>query len=174
MSAKQKTIIEDASINFRLSPELKEWITNEAKKENKSISNYLRDHFESYKKGDLYTEEVDYYKNTSFINSTSFLQLIAFVFSKRNNESCTASTKQMNDYISTIKQLPNENIPEDIITEFDKVLMDLIRVKNTGSAIIMTTFQFCKSSFTEPGFNYDLLEKYLLVDLKAYTIIKIS
>jgi len=171
MAKKQRIKNEDPSINFRLSPDLKKWITSEAISENKTVSNYLRDHLTSFMDGSLYAENVSWYQDKEFINSTSFLQLVAFVFSKRNNSTCVSTDDQMDWHIKTIKQLDRE-LPKELVIEFDKVLVDLMRVKKEKKSYSTITirFKFCKDSYSTV-FNYDLLENYLLNVLKPYHVV---
>ena len=168
MTKKHKIKNEDPSINFRLSPELRKWILTEAISENKTVSNYLREHLNSFKDGTLYEEQVGWYRERMLVNTTEFLQLVAFVFSKKGNSLCTSTDDQLDWYIKTIKQMEMQGIPSNIMKEFDKVLMDLIRIKNTDRRYIAQSFKFCESSYSNPGFDYDMLENYLLNVLKPY------
>lgn len=173
MAKKQKIKNEDPSINFRLSPELKKWITNKAISENKTVSNYLRDHLQSYMDGNLLENQMGSYYEILFVNTTRFLQLVAFVFAKRHNSECKSTIKQLNHHIRTIKEMEIEVVQPEVVEEFDKVLEDLIRVKNMDRTSNAPTFKFCESSNSNQNFNYSLLENYLLNFLKPYNRKKI-
>lgn len=173
MAKKQRIKNEDPSINFRLSPELKKWIFNEAISENKTVSNYLRDHLTSFMDGSLYEKNVSWYQDKEFINSTSFLQLVSFVFSKRKNSTCVSTDDQLDWHIRTIKKLDLE-FPKELVIEFDKVLVDLIRVKKENSTYSSARFKFCEDSYSNPIFNYELLEDYLLNVLKPYHVVVVE
>lgn len=168
MAKKMKIKNEDPSVNFRLTPELKKWIINAAIFENKTVSNYLRDHLTSFIDGTLYDEQVSWYRERTLINSTEFLQLIGFVFSKRKNNLCVSTDNQMDRYIKTIKKMEMQEIPVNLMEEFDKVLVDLIRVKTADRSYFPASFKFCETSFVNPGFDYDMLENYLLNILKPH------
>ena len=161
MAKKQRIKNEDPSINFRLSPELKKWITNEAISENKTVSNYLRDHLTSFKDGSLYKNEIAAYKSNSFMNSTEFLQLVVWVYKKREEYSYEEKDAIWQDkYIHTIKSIGNQ-LPDELVNEFDKVLLDLMKVKNEAGS--SKSYTFCRSGYLySDGFNYSLFEDYIL------------
>ncbi|MEX1382353.1 hypothetical protein [Lutibacter sp.] len=160
MAKKQRIKNEDPSINFRLSPEMKKWVINEAISKNVTVSNYLRNHLEKFIDGTLYSEVNKWDEYLPFHKSIEFLQLITFVFSKRKNSKCESTIQQLEQYIKTIKQMDNEDLPQEIISGFDTVLVELIKVKNNDLTNI--SFKFCGDTFHTPDFKYDLLEDYLL------------
>ena len=65
--------------------------------------------------GSLFESEVDCYWDKSFVNTTRFLQLVSFVFAKRNNNKCNATAEQLNYHIMTIKEMEMEEIPRNLI-----------------------------------------------------------
>ena len=150
---------EDPSINFRLPEILKDQITRKANIENKTVSNYLRDHLEKFVNGSLHEKEVAHLKGKTFKNSTEFLQLVAWVFAKRSKRECKTSNQVLNRYIETIKRI-DDNLPLKLREEFDKVLFDLMKVRNDDSSY--RSFIFCEHSFTNKNFDYQVLEDYLL------------
>lgn len=167
MAKKYKIKNEDPSINFRLPEELKVGIYKRASLENKTVSNFLRDHLTEFMDGSLYATEIAYLENHSFVNSTEFLQLVIWMFSKRFDKKCKSSNEKLSQYIQTIKNI-NGNLPDDLIIEFDKVLVDLIKVrKDSGS---YRTFDFTEKYYSGDNFNYELLENYLLNAIKPYSI----
>ena len=106
MSAKRKKIENDSpSINFKLPEDLKQRIRKEASDANKTVSNYLREHFEEFMDGSLYEKEMVTYDKETFINSTAFIQLIVWMYSKRSNNNCESSRTQLNGYVSTLKKI---------------------------------------------------------------------
>lgn len=150
---------EDPSINFKLPENLKDQITREANLENKTVSTYLRDHLEKFIDGSLYEKEVADFKLKSFKNSTEFLQLVTWVFAKRSNNECKTSNVVLNRYIETIKRIDN-NLTPRLKQEFDKVLFDLLKVRNEDSSY--RSFSFCLISYRSENFDYQVLEDYLL------------
>ena len=63
--------------------------------------------------------------------------------------------------------MSNEDLPSKIISEFDKVLIDLIKIKNENESLSYVRFKFCEISYSNTNFNYELLEEYLLNEVKA-------
>ena len=167
MAKKQRIKNEDPSINFRLSPEMKKWVINEAISKNVTVSNYLRNHLEKFIDGTLYDKFNPNDDHFPFLKSIEFVQLITFVFSKRKNRDCTSTHRQLGEYIKTIKQMSNEDLPSKIISEFDKVLIDLIKIKNENESLSYVRFKFCEISYSNTNFNYELLEEYLLNEVKS-------
>ncbi len=161
---------DDPSINFKLPKELREQVVREAQLVNSTVSNYLRNHLVDFYSGKLFEEKSLFDHSLELINSTEFLQLVVWVFSKRNNEICTSTNNQLNGYIRTIKKLDN-NLPRDLVVEFDKVLMDLIRVQSEKNTF--RSFKFCKSNYDTSLFDYDKLENFLLNEAQSYYAEKI-
>lgn len=161
---------DDPNINFRLPKELREQVVCEAALLNNTVSNYLRNHLVDFYSGKLFEEKSLFDHSLELINSTEFLQLVVWVFSKRNNEICTSTNEQLNGYIRTIKKLDN-NLPTDLVAEFDKVLMDLIRVQSKKNTF--RSFKFCKNTSDTTLFDYDKLENFLLIEAQSYYAEKI-
>lgn len=163
MVKKYKIKNEDPSINFRLPEELKVNIYKRASLENKTVSNFLRDHLTEFMDGSLYAREISYFRDNSFINSTEFVQLITWVMTKKESSKCCSTNEQLDTYIQTIKRM-DFSIPVNIVKEFDYVLADLIRVRNeTGND---RSFYFCGIIGLDVKFNYNLLVNYILNILK--------
>ncbi len=155
---------EDPSINFRLPKELREQVVREAGLLNSTVSNYLRNHLIEFLSGRLYEKEIAFYKSMEFINSTEFLQLVAWVYSQRGNDKCSAIQAQLNSYKQTLKKLDG-NLPDTLVVEFDKVLVDLLRFQSDSSSY--RVFNFGGNSYTKPSFNYGKLESFLLNEVKS-------
>lgn len=165
---KQKIINDDPTINFRVPEILKIKIIREAEFFNKTVFTYLRDLLTEYLDGNLYQNEIAFYKKKEFINSTEFMQLIIWMFSKRHNKKCTSTPAQLDEYIKTLKKIDG-NLPNEFVSEFDNVLEDVLRVKKETSDY-KKEFKFCQSSHSSPGFDYGKLEDYLLNEVKAFYI----
>lgn len=167
---KQNIKNEDPSINFRLPKELRDQVAKEAELLNVTVSNYLRNHLDDFYSGKLFKKEIVFDHRYELINSNEFLQLVVWVFSKRKNEKCIATNDQLNCYIRTIKKLEGI-LPDSLVIEFDKVLMDLIRVQGDTSSY--RVFKFCGQSYTTAGFDYEKLESFILDEMKSYYAEKI-
>jgi len=100
---------EDPSINFRLPKELKIQIQEAAISKNQTTSIFLRDHMESFLSGELIENELAKNVEDTFMNSTEFLQLVVWIFIKRNeNEYVEGDRIWQDKYISTIKSIDNQ------------------------------------------------------------------
>ena len=155
---------EDPSINFRLPKELREQVIQEAQLLNSTVSNYIRNHLIEFLSGKLYEKEIAFYKSLQFINSTEFLQLVTWVFVQRKSEKCGATEVQLNRYKQTLKKLDG-NLPESLVVEFDKVLIDLLRFQGDPSS--NRVFKFGGNSYTNSLFDYGKLESFLLNEVKS-------
>jgi len=160
---------EDPSINFRLPIELKVRILKDADFHDQTVSNYLRDHMQSFLSGELYEEEIAEYEDQSFIKSIDFLQLVVWLYKKRNEREYTPEdTLKQDNYISILKAISN-NLPKELVDEFDKVLFDVIKVKKGNGA---KSYKFCKSG-SDDEFSYKKLEDYLLSIENKKVVIKV-
>jgi hypothetical protein len=168
---KKKIKNEDPTINFKLPLELKMQVTKEAQKLNCTVSNYIRNHLIEFLSGKLFEKEIAIYESLEFVNSTEFLQLIAWVLIKKKDEKCNSTEVQLNGYKRSIKKLEG-NLPNDIIVEFDKVLGDLIRVQ--GDKGFIRSFRVFGNGYTKPLFDYDKLEEFLLNEVKSFYSITIN
>jgi len=164
MKKKKKINNDDPSINFRLSEELKKWVAEQAENQNRTVSNYLRDHLEEFMNGDLYGYKED------FKNSTEFIKLIIWMYSKRDEKNCTTTMNQLDNYIRTLKKI-GEEFPDYLEVEFDKVLFDVIRVRNEKPEYYKE-FIFSNKSNTQTGFDYNKLENHLLIKDYSNIIIR--
>ncbi len=155
---------DDPSINFKLPKELREQVLREADLLNSTVSNYLRNHLIEFLSGRLYEKEIAFYKKQEILNTTEFLQLVTWVFVQRKNDKCIATEAQLNSYKQTLKKLEGK-LPNPIVLEFDKVLVDLLRFQADLSS--SRAFKFGGNSYTNPLFDYGKLEHYLLNELKS-------
>lgn len=158
MHKKNKIVNNDPSINFRLPKKLKQRINKEAGINNLTVSNYIRNLLESYYDGELFEEEMFKYQRYEFIQSTDFIKLAVWMYSKRNDRKCTSTSDELDGYIRTLKNMEGY-LQSHLVTEFDKVLQDLLRVKNTKNNEY-PPFDFCYE-YASNKFNYTLLEAYI-------------
>lgn len=157
MHKKNKIVNNDPSINFRLPKKLKQRINKEAGQNNLTVSNYIRNLLESYYDGELFEEEMFAYRRYEFIQSTEFIKLAVWMYSKRNDRKYTSENDELDGYIRTLKKVEGY-LPSHLVTEFDKVLQDLLSVKNKDSSYLQ--FDFCYEHGNNK-FNYSLLEAYI-------------
>jgi hypothetical protein len=155
---------EDPSINFRLPKELREQVVREAVLLKSTVSNYIRNHLIEFLSGRLYEKEIAFYKSQEFLNTTEFLQLVTWVFVQRKKEKCSATEARLNSYKQTLKKLEG-NLPDSLVLEFDKVLIDLLRFQADLSS--SRAFEFGGNSYTNPLFDYCKLEHFLLNEINS-------
>ena len=170
MAKKKKTGKEEFSINFKLSKELKNKISDLAQKENKTTSNYLRSHLESFVDGTLFEVEQRYDQEQKFMFSEEFMQLIVWMYSKRKQKECEESEFELNEYIDTLKKI-NYEFPYSIKNDFEKVLQDVLKVRNDSSMI--KKFTFPKNGDNELNFNFKRFENSLLKGETEKSFIKV-
>lgn len=155
---------DDPSINFKLPKELRELVLREAQSENSTVSNYLRNHLIEFLSGRLYEKEIEFYKKQEFLNTTEFLQLVTWVFTQRKDDKCSATEAQLNSYKQTLKKLDGK-LPNTLVAEFDKVLVDLLRFQADSSS--SRVFKFSGNYYTNPLFDYGKLEHFLLTEISC-------
>lgn len=163
MAKKKKLDNSDPSINLRLPKELKDQLNEKAFRNSQTVSGYVRNLLSDYLTGELYKKEIEFYKNTSFITSIEFIQLIVWMYEKKKSHKCEKEDeKVLSNHISTLKKVEG-NVPDELSKEFDGVLTDLLNVKKDTD--IVKFFRFCNYETYSPGFSYEKLENYLR-DLK--------
>ena len=163
MSKKHPVKNNDPSINLRLPQELKDKIQGEASKKNLTVSKYVRELLETIYSGDYCRKEVIGDKVESFLFSKDFLQLVVWMNSKRTNKKKTETKEELERYISTLKRV-DEHLPVNLVCEFDKVLQDLIKLRNDESKLYLPSYNFVDSYSEKEKFDFDALEEFLLND----------
>ncbi|WP_452218390.1 ribbon-helix-helix protein, CopG family [Lacinutrix undariae] len=148
------------SINLKLSEELKRRIKEKSDFEGLTVSKYIRELLSNYLDGTLCVEEKEVVKEDTFFTSIDFLQLIVWMYSKRNKNSFQETEEDLDRYIRILKKI-EMHLPKNLSIEFDKVLLDILRVKNEKSKY-SKNYEFARSYSSSPEFNFMLLEAYLL------------
>ena len=165
MAKKKKISNELPSINFKLSKELKQWITEEAYDENLTISNFLRKELTATMNGDSITVDKKGYYGYKLVGSPKFLNLMVWMYSKKNDKNCKIDNQKLGVYINTLKEIINI-FPEVVESEFEKVLLDTLKVKSKKSDY-ERTFKFSRdhtSLNNHNTVNFAVIEHHLLVE----------
>ncbi len=149
-----------SSINLKLSEELKEKVNHKAHLRQQTVSKFIRNLLSTYFDGTLCKGEITKNAKKEFINSTEFLQLVVWMYSKRKSKDFKEKTEELDGYVKTLKKV-EERLPKDLAVEFDKVLFDILRVKNENS-IYSKDYKFADGYSSTREFDFELLEKYLL------------
>lgn len=148
---------EDPSINFRLPQELREKVLQKAAIENKTVSNYLRDHLESFLSGKLIEDAIAPYVRHKFINSNEFLQLVVWMYQKKENPRISDYDKLIQkEYIETLKKV-SQYLPKDLADEFEKVLYDVIYSIQENRY----SYKIFNSDYSSINFDFEKLENYI-------------
>lgn len=147
------------SVNLKLSEELKQKINSRANLKNQTVSKYLRELLTIYFDGTLCVGEIEKSKKKEFINSTEFLQLIVWMYSKREIREFRESDKDLDGYVNTLKRI-STYFSDTLVLEFDKVLMDILRVKNEESKY-SKDYRFVNGYSSSPKFNFQLFEEFI-------------
>lgn len=150
----------EASINLKLSAELKEKIKIRADFRKQSLSKYIRELLSNYLDGSLCKGEMARNERKEFINSTEFLQLVVWMYTIKRSNKYKETATDLDKYIGTLKKT-EQHLPKNLVSEFDKVLLDLIRVTNEASEYFKV-YKFVDGDTSSLRFNFEVLENYLL------------
>jgi hypothetical protein len=148
------------SINLKLPEDLKQLTKEKADLKQQTVSKYIRELLSNYFDGTLCISEIAKNQRKEFINSTEFLQLIVWMYSIRKSNKFKETPGKLEGYISTLKKT-QEHFPKNLVSEFDKVLLDLIRIENENSKY-SKDYKFADGYSSNPEFNFEILENYLL------------
>ena len=152
--------VRQASINLKLTDNLKEKIRHKAGLRNQTISKYIRELLSDYFEGTLCKRDIEKNQRHEFVNSTDFLQLVVWMYSKKRSNRLIEKKSEIENYIRTLKKI-DCHLPKYLVDEFDKVLSDILRLNNEQSGY-SKEFKFADGYTSSPEFNFELLEKYLL------------
>src|SRR5690606_35786006 len=131
-----------------------------AQQENITSSKYLRNLLEAVHKGSYCHQENLKSEREDFLFSKEFLQLIVWMYRKRENNKREVEKCFLERYIKTLKRTEN-CLPKSLVSEFDKVLKSLLIVRDSVG-YDGDVFDFPKSYSSDKKFNYEKLERFLL------------
>ncbi|MEH6537839.1 MAG: hypothetical protein V7719_15665 [Psychroserpens sp.] len=160
MTNKKSITDEDATLNFRIPKVLKATIIAKAEKENITSSKYLRDLLEAVHNGSYCHLEKLKSEREEFLFSMEFLQLIVWIYKKRENNKREVEKNDLERYVKTLKRT-EKYLPESLVREFDKVLNNLLLVR-VVKGYDGDHFDFPKYHSNDKKFNYEKVEKFLL------------
>ena len=164
MAKKKKISNELPSINFKLSKELKQWITEQAQNENLTVSNFLRKELTATMNGDIIPVDKDEHYEQILIGSQRFLSLMIWMYTKKVENKCKIDNNKLGQYIDTLKEI-RKIFPKEIEVEFEKVLLDTLKVRSKKSEF-ERVFKFGRDylpSRDHNTVNFERIEHYLLV-----------
>ena len=148
---------DDVSVNFRVEKPLKTKMLSAAKEKNMTLSKYLREVLEG-----LYDEAMpkprEFPSETErFLFSKEFLQFVFWVYSKKQDKE-RGEHDDIDGHIKLIKRAGGI-LPDAIVKELDKVLVDLFRIK-TASGFDKKYYQFPDSYNDDRKLDYKKLEEF--------------
>ena len=170
MSKKQPIKKDETTINFRISKELKAKIETKAEERNLKTSAYMRDLLESVHNGDYCHKEEVASKINSFLFSKEFMQLLVWIYTKKEIMKRTEDDAELDRYVRTLKQIDG-HLPESLVKEFDKVLSDIIRVQQESSESYSFHWYILED---KKKFNRVKVEKFLLSNFSIKMFISTS
>ena len=162
----------DPSINLRISKVLKQTIQDAAENKNITISKYIRELLEDIYSGDYCKKEVVKSKITHFLYSKEFMQLMIWIYKKKSDNKIREDDYNLNKYIKTLKQIDG-HLPSKLVIEFDKILKDLLFVKNQ-SIFSFKRLNSLGTVIESEKFNLELVEDFLLNDNEINMFINIE
>ncbi|GGZ92161.1 hypothetical protein [Algibacter mikhailovii] len=146
------------SINLKLSEGLKTHVKLKARLKGKTVSKYIRELLADYLDGSLCIPEQAKQQRKTFVNSTAFLKLVVWMYSKKESSEIKETELELDGYIETLKK-GQEHLPKTLVLELDKVLVDLLRIKMRKLKYV--GFDFAKEYDKEKGFNFKILEQFI-------------
>ncbi|OMP31627.1 hypothetical protein [Mangrovimonas sp. DI 80] len=156
-----KSDTDDQSVTFRIPRALKNKINQRAEMKGVRLSEYLRELLTSVVEDRVCQgerERIKELENQTFLSSKEFMQLLVWMYSKREAQKYNKETDYLDDHIKTLKQV-GDHVPVDLSKEFDKVLKSLLSIDRDNS---YSTYDFIKGYGEKEKFDFEKLEKFLL------------
>ena len=161
MMMKKKIKNNEPTINLRLPQKLKDIIIEKAEEKNITKSAYLRDLLEKVHSGEYCYKEDVRSKMESFLYSKEFLQLMIWIYRKKEIRELEIEKNELDRYIKTLKNIDG-HLPQKITREFDKVLKDVIDLRDDNSYASRSKFEFHVASREYQKINLNSVEEYFL------------
>ena len=161
---RDKIVNEDVTVNFRLPKPLKLELLKVVSEKNITLSKYLRGILEQHI-NEINRNPVEDEKSETLNDFTSdFLRFIFWIYRKKENNK-REKTDDIDGYIKLIKQ-SDRILPDDIINELDKVLVDLLRIK-TAIGYDKDYYNFPKTYDDNKQLDYNKVEAFFInIDLR--------
>lgn len=160
MKKKPKIKYEESTLNFRVSNDLKLLIGKKAQEMNITASKYLRQVLEDVHDGTLERRVEIITEKQTFLSSNEFLRLVFWIYQKKADNKLIESGEQLAGHVRTLKRLDG-HLPEEIVSEFDKVLTNIITIKK-DSKYNTERFDFPDPYGRGNQFDYGKVECYFL------------
>lgn len=148
-------------LNVRVPRYLRDTLIDNSDQKGISLSDNVRDILTSYSE-ELQREEVDNQTlfDNNYPNSNEFIYLISWVYDKSRDPINWGLKKDLEDLKAIVLQvIKNDCFPHDLKREFEKVLIDILRLINefgTGN----NKLRFCEL-YSDNAFDYVILRDYI-------------
>ena len=153
---------EDPIVTLRMPVELKSEIQERAKKKGLTLSMYVREVMTEVVEGTICKVEKDRIKqleDKEFLRSREFMQLIVWMYTKRQKKEYDKDRDHLDDHIKTLKQV-GDYVPKPLSVEFDKVLKSLLSIDRENR---YSTYAFIGTGYNPTNeFDFETLEEFLL------------
>ena len=157
---RDKIVRDHVTINFRIDKALKSRLNSIVSRKNITLSKYLRDvlekHLSEFERYELPNENQAEDKGELH---KEFFQFVIWLYTKKEDRKRLESDT-IDSYIKLIKRLDGK-LPSYVIHEFDKVLIDLFRIKS-AIGFDGEYYNFPNSQFKEKKLDYKQLEQFFL------------
>ncbi|MGO4905796.1 hypothetical protein [Flavobacterium sp. W20_MBD1_R3] len=149
------------TLNVRIPRKLRDTLINDSDQKGISLSDNVRDILTTYSE-ELQSEEVDNQTlfDNNFPNSNEFIYLISWMYEKSRDPINWGLKNDLKDLKKIVLEVIKNNcFPNDLKLEFEKVLLDILRLINefgTGN----NQFRFCELCSND-AFDYVILRDYI-------------
>jgi len=148
-------------LNVRISRKLRNLLIEDSDQKDISLSDNVRDILTAYSV-ELQNEEIDNQTlfDNNFPNSNEFIYLISWIYEKSRDPINWGLKNDLEDLKKIILEvIKNDCFPNDLKREFEKVLLDILRLISefgTGN----NQFRFCEL-YSNDAFDYVILRDYI-------------
>ena len=148
-------------LNVRIPEKLKNMLIDDSDQKGISLSDNVRDILTTYNK-ELQNEEVDNQTlfDNNYPNSNEFIYLISWMFEKSRDPYNWGLKNDLEDLKKIVLEvIKNDCFPNDLKQEFEKVLLDILRlISEFGTR--NNQFRFCELCSND-AFDYVILRDYI-------------
>jgi hypothetical protein len=148
-------------LNVRISEKLRKMLIDDSDQKGISLSDNVRDILTTYSE-ELQSEEVDNQTlfDNNYPNSNEFIYLISWMYEKSRDPYNWGLKNDLEDLKKIVLEVIKNNcFPNDLKKEFEKVLLDILRLISefgTGN----NQFRFCEL-YSNDAFDYVILRDYI-------------
>ncbi|MFV8339625.1 hypothetical protein ACNQGL_10175 [Flavobacterium sp. LB3P21] len=148
-------------LNVRIPEKLRKMLIDDSDQKGISLSDNVRDILTTYSE-ELQSEEVDNQTlfDNSYPNSNEFIYLISWMYEKSRDPYNWGLKNDLEDLKKIVLEVIKNNcFPNDLKKEFEKVLLDILRLISefgTGN----NQFRFCEL-YSNDAFDYVILRDYI-------------